>query len=48
MVARTSGISLKEKPDGSFVTLASFFAWCSPHGRYALVLLQSPQTPKAG
>jgi hypothetical protein len=39
------GISLKEKPDGSFVTLASFFrVVLSPHGRgHALVLLQSPQ-----
>jgi hypothetical protein len=39
------GISLKDKPDGSFVTLASFFrVVLSPHGRgHALVLLQSPQ-----
>jgi hypothetical protein len=39
------GISLKEKPDGPFVTLASFFrVVLSPHGRgHALVLLQSPQ-----
>jgi hypothetical protein len=38
------GISLKEKPDGPFVTLASFFrVVLSPHGRgHALVLLQSP------
>ena len=38
------GISLKEKPDGPFVTLASFFrVLLSPHGRgHALVLLQSP------
>jgi hypothetical protein len=42
------GISLKEKPDGPFVTLASFFrVVLSPHGRgHALVLLQSPQDPK--
>ena len=41
----TPGISLKEKPDGPFVTLASFFrVVLSPHGRgHALVLLQSPQ-----
>ncbi|MBM3517491.1 MAG: hypothetical protein FJX56_06350 [Alphaproteobacteria bacterium] len=39
------GISLKEAPDGPFVTLASFFrVVLSPHGRgHALVLLQSPQ-----
>ena len=39
------GISLKEKPEGPFVTLASFFrVIMSPHGRgHALVLLQSPQ-----
>lgn len=39
------GISLKEKPDGPFVTLASFFrVVLSPHGPgHALVLLQSPQ-----
>jgi hypothetical protein len=39
------GISLKEKPDGPFVALASFFrVVLSPHGRgHALVLLQSPQ-----
>jgi len=39
------GISLKERPDGPFVTLASFFrVVLSPHGRgHALVLLQSPQ-----
>jgi hypothetical protein len=45
------GISLKETPDGPFVTLASFFrVVLSPHGRgHALVLLQSPQdaTPPA-
>jgi hypothetical protein len=42
------GISLKEKPDGPFVTLASFFrVVLSPHGRgHALVLLQSPQDAK--
>ena len=42
------GISLKEKPDGPFVTLASFFrVVLSPHGRgHALVLLQSPQDGK--
>lgn len=41
------GISLKETPDGPFVTLASFFrVVLSPHGRgHALVLLQSPQDP---
>jgi hypothetical protein len=39
------GISLKETPDGPFVTLASFFrVVLSPHGRgHALALLQSPQ-----
>ncbi len=39
------GISLKQTPDGPFVTLASFFrVVLSPHGRgHALVLLQSPQ-----
>ena len=39
------GISLKETPDGPFVTLASFFrVVLSPHGRgHALVLLQSPE-----
>src|SRR5262245_3226524 len=39
------GISLKEKQDGPFVALASFFrVVLSPHGRgHALVLLQSPQ-----
>ena len=39
------GISLKEKPDGAFVALASFFrVVLSPHGRgHALVLMQSPQ-----
>ena len=39
------GISLKERPDGPFVTLASFFrVVLSPHGRgHALVLLESPQ-----
>ena len=38
------GISLKERPDGPFVALASFFrVVLSPHGRgHALVLLQSP------
>jgi hypothetical protein len=38
------GVSLKETPDGPFVTLASFFrVVLSPHGRgHALVLLQSP------
>src|SRR5437870_11795226 len=38
------GISLKENPDGPFVSLASFFrVVLSPHGRgHALVLLQSP------
>lgn len=39
------GISLKERPDGPFVALASFFrVVLSPHGRgHALVLLQAPQ-----
>jgi hypothetical protein len=39
------GISLKQTPDGPFVTLASFFrVVLSPYGRgHALVLLQSPQ-----
>jgi len=39
------GISLKENPEGPFVTLASFFrVVLSPHGRgHALVLLRSPQ-----
>ena len=39
------GISLKARPDGPFVALASFFrVVLSPHGRgHALVLLQSPQ-----
>ena len=38
------GISLKESPDGPFVSLASFFrVVLSPHGRgHALVLVQSP------
>jgi hypothetical protein len=38
------GISLKESPDGPFVSLASFFrVVLSPHGRgHALVLMQSP------
>src|SRR5215213_10940808 len=38
------GISLKERPDGPFVTLASFFrVVLSPHGRgHVLVLIQSP------
>ena len=42
------GISLKETPDGPFVTLASFFrVVLSPFGRgHALVLLQSPQDPE--
>ena len=42
------GISLKEKLDGPFVTLASFFrVVLSPFGRgHALVLLQSPQEAK--
>lgn len=39
------GINLKERPDGPFVTLASFFrVFLSPHGRgYAVVVMQSPQ-----
>jgi len=39
------GISLKETPDGPFVTLASFFrVVLSPFGRgHSLVLLRSPQ-----
>ena len=39
------GISLKERADGPFVSLASFFrVVLSPHGRgHVLVLLQSPQ-----
>ena len=43
------GISLKETPDGPFVTLASFFrVVLSPHGRgHALVLMQSPQDANA-
>ncbi|MGD9536770.1 MAG: hypothetical protein AB7P52_06850 [Alphaproteobacteria bacterium] len=42
------GISLKETPDGPFVTLASFFrVVLSPHGQgHALVLLQSPHEAK--
>lgn len=38
------GISLKERPDGPFTALASFFrVVLSPHGRgHALMLLQSP------
>jgi hypothetical protein len=42
------GISLKETPDGPFVSLASFFrVVLSPHGRgHALVLMQSPQDAK--
>jgi hypothetical protein len=38
------GISLKERADGPFVTLASFFrVVLSPHGRgHALILIQSP------
>lgn len=37
------GISLKESPDGAFVSLASFFrVVLSPHGPgHALVLMQS-------
>lgn len=44
------GISLKETPDGPFVTLASFFrVVLSPHGRgHALVLMQSPQDTNGG
>ncbi len=43
------GVSLKETPDGPFVTLASFFrVVLSPHGRgHALVLLQAPQDGSA-
>jgi hypothetical protein len=43
------GISLKESPDGPFVTLASFFrVVLSPHGRgHALVLLRSPHEANA-
>jgi hypothetical protein len=43
------GITLKETPDGPFVTLASFFrVVLSPHGRgHALVLLQSPNDHSA-
>ena len=43
------GVSLKETPDGPFVTLASFFrVVLSPHGRgHALVLLQAPQDGNA-
>ena len=39
------GIYLKEKPDGPFVAMASFFrVVLSPHGAgHALVLMQSPQ-----
>ncbi len=39
------GLSLKDTPDGPFVTLASFFrVVLSPHGRgHALGLLQAPQ-----
>ncbi|MBL8701646.1 MAG: hypothetical protein JNK67_24915 [Alphaproteobacteria bacterium] len=42
------GISLKERPDGPFTTLASFFrVVLSPHGRgHALVLLRSPHDAK--
>lgn len=42
------GISLKERPDGPFVTLASFFrVVLSPFGRgHALVLLRSPHDGK--
>ncbi len=46
------GISLKEAPDGPFVTLASFFrVVLSPHRRgHALVLMQSPRDadPRGG
>ena len=40
------GISLKDRPDGPFVALASFFrVVLSPHGRgHALVLLKSPES----
>ena len=43
------GISLKEKADGPFVALASFFrVVLSPHGRgHALVLMQAPQDESA-
>jgi hypothetical protein len=43
------GISLKEKPDGPFVALASFFrVVLSPYGRgHALMLMQSPQDASA-
>src|SRR5882724_650588 len=43
------GISLKEKPDGPFVALASFFrVVLSPHGRgHALMLMQSPHDASA-
>ena len=39
------GISLKETPDGPFVSVASFFrVMLSPHGRgHALMLMMSPQ-----
>ena len=42
------GITMKETPEGPFVTLASFFrVVLSPHGRgHALVLLQSPGDAK--
>lgn len=42
------GISLKESPEGPFVSLASFFrVVLSPHGRgHALVLMQSPGDAK--
>jgi len=41
------GISLKETPDGPFVSVASFFrVVLSPHGRgHALMLMMSPQDP---
>jgi hypothetical protein len=44
------GISLKERPDGPFSALASFFrVVLSPHGRgHALVLLPSPQQADPG
>jgi hypothetical protein len=44
------GISLKDRPDGPFVVLASFFrVVLSPHGRgHALVLLQSPNEASPG
>jgi hypothetical protein len=43
------GISLKERPDGPFTALASFFrVVLSPHGRgHALVLLQAPHAASA-